>query len=422
MIQDGPDVFPGWQYIRAYGPVVATIGALKFYFRGKQNTWERDLHGKVYIITGGTSGLGAAVVEELAAKGAQIILLVRSLEDFWLTDHISELRERHNNFMIYAEECDLSSLHSVRKFATKWLDNVPPRRLDGVVCCAGESLPAYKERENSVDGIEIQTAVNYVGHFHLLTLLSPSLRSQLPDRDVRVILTTCMSQAMGQLDVEDPLFLNKRYPSSKPWNVFGLAKLELGLFAKEYQRRLLAIPRKDGSPCNVRINLVNPGLMRSPSTKRVASFGSLFGLLAYVCLLPILWIFLKSSGNGAQSIFHALYSSDFVNLQGGNFIANCNIYKPARGEFEDEELQKQLYDNTEKDIAKVEKESAIRRKRAENLNVPKKEEKIEELGSGISLDTTKENLFPDTENKTATATATKSSAAKSKKKKGKKKT
>jgi hypothetical protein len=162
--------------------------------------------------------------------------------------------------------------------------------------------------------------------------------------------------------------------------------------------------------------------MRSPSTKRVASFGSLFGLLAYVCLLPILWIFLKSSGNGAQSIFHALYSSDFVNLQGGNFIANCNIYKPARGEFEDEELQKQLYDNTEKDIAKVEKESAIRRKRAENLNVPKKEEKIEELGSGISLDTTKENLFPDTENKTATATATKSSAAKSKKKKGKKKT
>lgn len=367
MVLDGPEVLPGWQYIKTYGPVVALIGGLKYYFRGSTNTWERDLHGKVYIITGGTSGLGAAIVEEMAAKGAQLILLVRSTEDSWLTEYVQDLRDRHSNFMIYAEECDLSSLHSIRKFATTWLDNAPPRRLDGVICTAAESLPYGKERENSVDGIEIQTAVNYVGHYHLLTLLSPSLRAQIPDRDVRVLLTSCISQAMGDLDINDPLLITKRYPKNKPWRVFGTSKLELGLFAKEFQRRLLAIPRKDNSPCNVRVNVVNPGIMRSPSTKRVLSFGSLIGLLIYVLLLPILWIFLKSSHRGAQSFFYALMCPDFISLDGGNFISDCAIYRPARKEFEDAELQKTLFDNTEKLIEQIEKDSAYKRKKAETL-------------------------------------------------------
>ncbi|KAH3675700.1 hypothetical protein WICPIJ_009305 [Wickerhamomyces pijperi] len=372
MIVDGPDVVPGWQYIKTYGPIIATIGSLKYYFRGATNTWDRDLHGKVFIITGGTSGLGSSIVDELASRGAQLILLVRSTNDSWVTEKIEELREKHDNYLIYAEECDLSSLYSIRKFATKWLDNVPPRRLDGIVCTAAESLPAYKERENSVDGIEMQTAVSYVGHYHLLTLLQPSLKAQLADRDVRVILTTCLSQAMGDLDIEDPLFINRRYPKNSPWTVLGTAKLELGLFAKEFQRRLEAVPRKDGAPCNIRVNVVNPGTMRSPSTKRVLSFGSIWGLLLYVVLLPILWIFLRSTNQGAQSFFHALMCPEFIGLPGGQFISNCAIYKPVRKELEDEELQKKLYDNTAAAIAVVEKESAMKRKREESEKQKKK--------------------------------------------------
>ncbi|KAH3675947.1 hypothetical protein WICMUC_002243 [Wickerhamomyces mucosus] len=365
MVLEGPEVIRGWEYIKYYGPIVATVGALKYYFRGTTNTWERDLHGKVYIITGGTSGLGASIVDELAARGAQLILLVRSTNDYWLAEYIQDLRDKHKNFLIYAEECDLSSLHSVRKFATKWLDNVPPRRIDGVICTASETLPPYKERQNTIDGIEIQTAVNYVGHYHLLTLLTPSLKAQLSDRDVRVLLTTCLSQAMGQLDINDPLYLNKRYPKSHPWTVLGTAKLQLGLFAKEFQRRLLETPRKDGAPINIRVNIINPGTMRSPSTKRVLSFGSILGLFLYLLILPILWIFFKSTTQGAQSFIHTLMSPDFVNLDGGNFISNCSIYKPARKEFDDSELQKTLYDNTAIAIAKVEKESAVKRKRNE---------------------------------------------------------
>lgn len=427
MLVEGPDAIPGWPLIRQYGPPLATGAALKWYFRGRTNTWERNLHGKVYIVTGGTSGLGASVVDELASKGAQIILLVRDTDDYWTVEYVQELRERHENFLIYAEQCDLSDLYSVRKFATKWLDNVPPRRIDGFVCCAGEALPYGKPRENSIDGIEIHTAVNYAGVFHLLTLLAPGLRIQLPDRDVRVLLTTCMSQAMGTVLVEDPLNLKQRYNKSAPWRSLGTSKLALSMFAKEFQKRLQSVPRKDGAPCNVRVNVVNPGFMRTAGTKRVLTVGSLIGLFLYMVLYPILWVFLKSPRQGAQSFLHALMSPDLVKIDGGNFIADCAIYHPARGELQDDELQKQLYDNTERDIALVEKESALERKRLENRRKAEKEDKKNGKENSMGIHEIKEELFPDghstasakgtTSNTTTTKKSSKTSTKKAKKKK-----
>ena len=56
----------------------------------------------------------------------------------------------------------------------------------------------------------------YLAHFHLLTLLGPSLRVQPPDRDVRVLIATCSSQNLGDVDL-DLLWSDKRYPATQPW-------------------------------------------------------------------------------------------------------------------------------------------------------------------------------------------------------------
>lgn len=322
-------------------------------------------------MTGGTSGLGANLAYELASKGAQLILLVRSTEDSWLVDYIEDLRERTDNFMIYAEECDLNSLYSIRKFATKWLDNQPPRRLDGVICCAAESIPIGKARQVTVDGVEKQMGINYLAHFHLLTLLSPALKIQLPDRDVRIVMATCVSQALGDLDMKDALWLNRRYPTREPWKLYGTSKLMLTMFAKEFQRRLNSFERKDKAPCNVRVNMVNPGIMRTPSTRRFLSMGAIWGLLVYFILFPIFWIFFKSTSQGAQSFLYALAAPVFKNLDGGNVIQECKILKPARKELSDDGLQKALYDETEKLLEALEKSSAIERKKQEKIQESK---------------------------------------------------
>ncbi|CAH2354174.1 uncharacterized oxidoreductase [[Candida] railenensis] len=374
MLIDGPDVLPGWSYIKAYGPAVAAIGALKYYFGGSQNTWERDMHGKVFIITGGTSGVGAHVAYELASKGAQVILLCRKVEDQWLVDFIDDLRESTNNFLIYAEEGDLSSLHSIRKFATKWLDNSPPRRLDGIICCAAESVPPYVDRQITIDGVERQIGVNYLGHFHLLTLLSPSIRVQPPDRDVRVVLATCASQSLGEIDPDlaDVLWQNKRYPKGKPWKVYGTSKLMLSMFSKEFQKRISLYERSDKTPCNVRTISVNPGVMRTASTRRFLSFGSVFGLIVYWLLFPIWFILLKSGSQGAQSFLYSIYSGEFAQIEGGKFVHECRIVSPSRKELANEDLQGSLYDKTEKLIEQIELQSAKERKKNELKNGKKK--------------------------------------------------
>lgn len=365
MLYDGPEVVPGWEYVKLYAPVVAGLGALKYYCGGTSNTWERDMHGKVFMVTGGTSGMGARLVYELATKGAQIILLVRSTEDAWVVDYVEELRDSTNNAMIYAEECDLASLHSIRLFATKWLDNQPPRRLDGVLCCAAESIPVGKTKQVTKEGIERQLGINYFGHFHLLTLLGPSLRVQPPDRDVRVLLATCSTQALAEVDEGDLLWENRRYPTNQPWKVYGTSKLLLGLFAKEYQRQLMEYERKDKAVCNVRINLINPGLMRTPSTRRFLSMGTVWGLILYVIMWPFWFLVLKSSIQGAQSFIFALSAPIFIKLTGGNVVQECKIVTKVRKEMDDEELQKKIFQNTESAISTLEKQAAIERKREE---------------------------------------------------------
>ncbi|EDK40763.2 hypothetical protein PGUG_04861 [Meyerozyma guilliermondii ATCC 6260] len=417
---EGPQTIPGWDYIRAYGPTVATLAAAKYYFGGTTSEWERDMHGKVFMVTGGTSGMGAYMVDYLARKGAQIVLLVRTTEDPWLTDYVENLRESTGNFMIYAETCNLAELYSIRKFATHWLDNQPPRRLDGIICCANESMPAGKPRAVSVDGLERQVAVNYVGHFHLLTLLAPSLRVQPPDRDVRVVLATCSTMAAGTIDQNDLLWQSRRYPSWQPWKVHGSSKLLSGMFAKEFQRQLNRYERPDKAPCNVRINLVNPGVVRTPSTRRQLSLGTVWGLLAYVLMFPLWFIFLKSAAQGSQSIIFALCAPILAQSDTANLVQECKIQSKLRKELMDQELQEKVFKDTEKLIEKLERSSAVIRnrnkkddkkkddktgketKKRKNKNYvaekPKTEaeldNRISQLRSSLGMGGTKDALFP----------------------------
>lgn len=373
---------PHWEQIKQLAPPLVAAFLFKLYTNGSSNTWERKLHGKVYIMTGGTSGIGASLAREMASRGAQLILLTsQAAEDadasakIWLTDYIEDLRESTGNEMIYAEDCDLSSLYSIRKFATKWLDNKPARRLDGIICLAGESLPMGKLRSNSIDGIEIQMAINYLGHYQLLTLLEPALKVQPPDRDVRVLVSSCLSQNLGQIDLNDLLWEERSYPQRSPWKVYGTSKLLLNMFAKEFQRKLESVERADKQPCGVRVNIVNPGIVRSPSTRRFLSFGTIWGLLLYLVLYPIFWLILKSTQMGMQSYIYALNSPEIFPLKGGQYIKECKIIEQeSRKELHDPELQKKVFEITAAKIDKLERASALERNKNKSK---KKDEKVE---------------------------------------------
>ena len=128
----------------------------------------------------------------LAQRGAQIILLTHfPASDPFLVEYIDDLRTDTANELIYAEQVDLSDLHSIRVFATKWVDNAPPRRLDMLILCASTITPPFtRQAETTANGVEASWGVNFLANFHLLSILSPAVRAQPPDRDVRVIMGT----------------------------------------------------------------------------------------------------------------------------------------------------------------------------------------------------------------------------------------
>lgn len=315
------------------------------------------------------------MVEDLAHRGAQLILLSRCHTDIWTVQHIEDLRDRTGNHLIYSETCDLSSLHSIRLFATKWIDNSPPRRLDMIVCCAGVFQPPFKARQTSKDNVEIHWATNYLAYYHLLTLLSPVIRVQPPDRDVRIIFATCAFYALGPLDLDDVEFKARGYPMSKPWNVYGASKLALMVFAKMFQETVTEYKRPDGYPSNVHCILVDPGLTRSPMTRRVLSMGSLWGLLLYLMMWPMWWIVLKSCREGAETILFAAMSQEVAKEKELKLYRDCAEAMIRRPEVFSKSFGEKLWKLSADNIKQLEKASAVQRK----INELKSKEKIIEL-------------------------------------------
>ena len=266
------------------------------------------------------------------------------------------MRSSTNNELIYAEQVDLSSLQSIRVFATKWVDNAPPRRLDLIILCADTIDPRFGVTAKTQDQLEPIWGINYLANFHLLSILSPALRAQPPDRDVRIVFAACSSYIGGDLkalkDARDPLPNGRKYETSK---------LATMVFAQAFQKHLDVFQRPDKQPNNARVIVVDPGFTRTPGMRRWLTMGSLWGLLMYVVTLPFWWLILKSPLQGAQGFLRAAMEAELGRGAGGRLLRECREVKYARDEIKDESAQKSLWAFSEKQIEALEKDGAVKR-------------------------------------------------------------
>jgi NAD(P)-dependent dehydrogenase (short-subunit alcohol dehydrogenase family) len=378
------DGYPTWlpEPIRLaqYTTALTTVCLTKWYCSGRSNPSERNMHGRVVLITGGTSGIGASTTLELARRGAQCVLLTREPpSDPFLVEYIDDLRARSGNRMIYAEQVDLADLHSIRQFATRWIDNAPPRRLDMIVLCAATMTPPGGKRQETPEGIEMTWMVNFLANFHLLAILSPAIRAQPFDRDVRIIVPTCSTYiASPRIDANLLEAVSKKGgKADKDWSpkvAYARSKLALMAFAKAYQKHLDAYKRPDELPMMAKVVLVDPGLARTPGMRRWLTQGSLWGLLIYLMFYALIWLLLKSPHMAAQSLLYAAMEGSFLRLPGGRLIKECMEVDCARKDVDDEEVAKKLWESSDKLIERVEKEMALKRAKAKKEQQKKEEE------------------------------------------------
>ena len=247
-----------------------------------------------------------------------------------------------------------------------------------VILCAATMTPRFAAPIVTKDGLEPNWGLNYLANFHLLSILSPALRAQPPDRDVRVILATCRGYVGGELrgvrDSKSPLPKGREYQTSK---------LALMVFGRAFQKHLDAYVRPDKQPNNARVMMVDPGACRTPGTRRWLSGGHLLGLLAYMLLWPVWWLVLKSNEMGAETFLHAAMAAELGRGEGGKLLRECREAKVFGESFEDDKIAEQLWKMSEGQIAALEKEDALRRsaekKKAEQKGKIKDGERVVEI-------------------------------------------
>lgn len=160
-------------------PVAPSFTRIGFDVRSRLGHWRPtasyDLTGKVVLLTGGTSGLGRAAAEQLAACGAAVTLLGRDLartRAAW-----NDVARSTGNEAGGVLVADMADLDAVRGAAAEFA--AEHDRLDVLVHNAG-ALTA--DRRTAPDGTEATVAAQVLGPFLLTSLLLPQLRAAAPGR------------------------------------------------------------------------------------------------------------------------------------------------------------------------------------------------------------------------------------------------
>lgn len=199
-----------------------------------------DRSGTVAVVTGASSGIGLHLAEELARRGAHVVLAVRDPERGAAA--VARVREGVPGAVLSVQELDLADLASVRAGAKEL--GARFSRLDLLVNNAGVM---WTDRARTPDGHELQFATNHLGHFALTGLLLDSLRAA---PGARVVTISSYLHRLGRVDFPD-LDAEHRYSRYRAYNQSKLANL---MFALELHRRLA------GSGSGVLSLAAHPGL------------------------------------------------------------------------------------------------------------------------------------------------------------------
>ena len=187
-----------------------------------------DQSGKTALVTGANTGLGYAIAEALARKGAEVILACRDSEK--AGDAMERIAGKAPDAKTRFLELDLSDLGSVRNAADTAKKE---KRIDLLINNAGIMMPPL----SLAMGVESQFAVNHLGHFALTGLLLDKLAA---NGGARIVNQSSIAHKGAKIDFEN-LDGSKGYQRQA---FYGQSKLANLLFTFELDRRLRAAKSK----------------------------------------------------------------------------------------------------------------------------------------------------------------------------------
>jgi NAD(P)-dependent dehydrogenase (short-subunit alcohol dehydrogenase family) len=266
--------------------------------------YEKDLTGRVYIVTGANSGAGLATSEQLVRQGAHVVGACRRVDAG--KEAFAGLAGERGSAEVM--ELDLASLASVRRFAEAFL--AKHDRLDGLVNNAGVMACPESRTE---DGFETQFGVNYLGHFLLTELLLGTLKVSAPSRIVLVssVMHVGSRNQAGEIHLDDLSFEKRPYDRNL---AYTQSKLAIVLHARDLSRRLKGT--------GVSAFSVHPGWIRSNLAQHVMPVW-----VQNVVMRPFSGLLgMMSAWEGAQTTLHCLLCDDAPQHSGAYYSQMSTLY------------------------------------------------------------------------------------------------
>jgi NAD(P)-dependent dehydrogenase (short-subunit alcohol dehydrogenase family) len=270
-----------------------------------------DLRGATVVVTGASSGIGAAAARGFSAQGATVAVVGRSPERTAAV--AASVGGRPHT-------ADFGRLDDVRRLAAELLDAYA--RIDVLANNAGG---AFTRRATSADGHEMTFQVNHLAPFLLTNLLVDRLTAA--PRGARVINTSSAVYRAARLDLDDldcrrgRWGLRRAYPASK------LATI---LFTRELARRT--------ADTAVTAAAFHPGLVATELGRESGVFGPLMrGRLARAVL--------ATPEKGAEPLLYLATLPDPRALNGGYFN-RLTREEPKNEQARDADLARSLWERS----------------------------------------------------------------------------
>jgi retinol dehydrogenase-12 len=272
-----------------------------------------DLQGRTFVVTGANSGIGRTATQALAARGARVLMLCRSVDKS--VPVVEAIKAATGNGAVELIPVDLADLASVRDCARGLLARDLP--IHGLINNAG--LAGL--RGVTKQGFEVGFGTNHLGHFLLTTLLLDRLKASAPARVV-----TVSSEAHYRPKRWEWEPLQQPTKTRTAFHEYGVSKLANVLFTRELARRT------EGT--GITTYALHPGVVATDVWRRIPR-----------PISTIAKLFMRSSEDGAKTTLYCATAPELATVS-GRYYDNERERTPGKLALDDG-LARELWEKSE---------------------------------------------------------------------------